>query len=181
MSKYDYTMNTLNTLVVVNRSRSVAVSKDVFGPEFAGYKCSLTALRNNITRLCQLERSGADATDALLVREYTDNAYAALRSCYRVFSDPAHDFKLKPCAADLEAIKAICCETRKLSKDADGRDFVAKSENRFRKDFEDFVADRITGRLGKTAEEIDAERKAKADARRAERQAAKAAAEKKAA
>ena len=163
-------MNTLNNYVIVNRSNSRPLPEVAFlaKAEYKGYVLTVNALRNNVSKLCRLEYAGATTKETEL---YTNLSYEALRACYRVFSDKESGFKLKPSETDMEAIKAFACEFKGEKGSTDGKDFQAKSLPMFRKAFENFVSDRITGRVGKTAEQIDAERKAKADARRLERNA----------
>lgn len=173
MSNYN-----LKELVVINRDNSRAMSKEAFGceAEYKGYICAVNTLRKYASKICQLEYIQAPEVE---VKPCVDGAFDALRACYRVFNGKDKDNMIKPCADDLKTIKSIVMEFHRNGGKEDGKDYQATSETKFRKAFECFVSDRLTGRVGKTATQIEAERKAKNEARRAARAVAKAEAESK--
>lgn len=162
-------MNELNAFAVVNKSSSRAIPACVFSSKgmYDAYTSTINALRNSLDRLQRLEYVGATTAETT---ERTSECYEALRACYKWFSDKESGLKLKPCETDLEALKAIARENTKADG-VEGKTSVAKSLTKFRKAFEDFTADRINSQLSKSAAEIDSEKQAKADARRAKRQA----------
>ena len=177
-------MNNMKDFVIVNRDNSRALCAEVFAnkAEYQGYTCSVNALRNHVGNLAQLDYASTAKTSPEYVNEM-NLAFAALRSCYKAFT-AGTDSNLKPSMEDMDTLKAIVCEYKANGNKMDGKDFQPKSVTVFRKSFENFVSDRLTGRCGKTAKEMDAEREAKKAARRMARKAeaeAKAKTEEKAA
>ena len=166
-------MNSMKDYIIVNRDNSRPLCADVFAnkAEYDGYICTVNALRNHVGNLAQLDYKSTEKTSPEYVNEQ-NLAFSALRSCYKCFTIGS-DSKLKPCTDDMDTLKAIACEYKANGDKMDGKDFQPKSIAKFRKAFENFVSDRLTGRCGKTAEEIDAEREAKKAARRMARQAEK--------
>ena len=81
--------------------------------------------------------------------------------------------RLKPVGADFESILAFVGNYRK-DKETSKREFLPASAATFRNNFEKFIAHRIKGELSKSAEEIEAARKAKNRAKAEAKKAAKA-------
>ena len=158
-------MENLNAIVVANRNSSKSLSlANLESKEMLGsWKTACEDLRLTISAYAVADRSGKDDTE----NELSD-CFAAYRAILKFFENKAESFKLKPEAQDISAIRDVT-GTYSKSKDGNGKDFSPIGAMAFRKALEDFIADRITNRTAKTAEEIEAEKTAKREAKKAER------------
>ena len=163
-------MENLNAIVVANRNSSKSLnlanleSKEMFG----SWKTSCESLRLAISAYAVADRSGKDNTET-----EASACFTAYRAVLKFFENKAESFKLKPEAQDVASLRDICGQYKKVKGSTTGKDFMPISSIAFRKALEDFIADRITNRTAKTAEEIEAEKTAKREARKAERKAKK--------
>jgi len=162
-------MENLNAIVVANRNSSKSLtlanleSKEMFG----NWKQACEDLRLAISAYAVADRSGKDNTETEV-----SACFAAYRKVLTFFNYADNSFKLKPEAQDISAIRDVTGSYGK-SKDSAGKDFTPIGSIAFRKAVEDFIADRITKRTARTAEEIEAEKTAKREAKKAERKAKK--------
>ena len=163
-------MENLNSIVVANRAsvKSLSLANLESKEMFASWKSSCESLRLAISAYAVADRSGKDNTEAEVSACFT-----AYRAVLKFFENKAESFKLKPEAQDIGALRDICGQYKKIKGSVSGKDFMPISSIAFRKALEDFIADRITSRTAKTAEEIEAEKTAKREARKAERKAKK--------
>ena len=162
-------MENLNNIVVANRnvSKSLALADLESKEMFSNWKAACESLRLAISAYAVADRSGKDDTEAEV-----SACFAAYRKVLTFFNYADNSFKLKPEAQDISAIRDIS-GTYSKSKDGNGKDFSPIGAMAFRKALEDFIADRITNRTAKTAEEIETEKTAKREAKKAERKAKK--------
>lgn len=102
-----------------------------------------------------------------------DEIFTAYKKILSYFNAKTIENKLKAQYTDLNVLISISSNFAK-KKDDNKKEFYTDGKIKFRKSLENFIADRLNKIERMTAEEIEAEAKAKREAKKARRQAEKA-------
>ena len=170
-------MKNLKNAIVNNRKETKAINALSFidKKEYASYCNAIEELRLKLSEFIAKNRDGL--TDKK-VEEMKNEVFPLYKNVLAMFEDMGG--KVKCQASDFNSLIAISTADRKAYK-GDKKETLPVSKNVFRKNLENFIADRVTETKAKTAFEIEQERKARNQAKREAKKAEKKAQVKKAA
>ena len=168
-------MKNLKNAIVNNRKETKAINVSSFTDkkEYASYCNIIEELRLKLSEFVAKNRDGL--TDKK-VEEMKNEIFPLYKNVLAMFEDMGG--KVKCQASDFNSLIAISTADRKAYK-SDKKETLPVSKNVFRKNLENFIADRITETKAKTAFEIEQERKARNQAKREAKKAEKKAQAKK--
>lgn len=170
-------MKNLKNAIVNNRKETKAINALSFTDkkEYALYCNTIEELRLKLSEFVAKNRDGL--TDKK-VEEMKNEVFPLYKNVLAMFEDMGG--KVKCQASDFNSLIAISTTDRKAYK-GDKKETLPVSKNVFRKNLENFIADRVTETKAKTAFEIEQERKARNQAKREAKKAEKKSKAKKAA
>ena len=170
-------MTNLKPIIIENRNNTKALSISHFENNdfFKNWKADVEALRLAVSNRAVAARMNA-AEDVII--ETTNDVFDAYRKVLSWFTDKSLGEKLKAQGTDLDSLLTMAGASRKQAGSEEGKQFLPVGATTFRKNLEDFLADRLTSASYLTAEDIEAARKAKnkrnAENRKARKKADKA-------
>lgn len=171
-------MTNLKSIIIENRNNTKALSVSSFENNdfFKNWKADVEALRLTVSNRAVAARINA-AEDVII--ETTTDVFDAYRKVLSWFTDKSLGEKLKAQGTDLDSLLTMAGASRKQAGSEEGKQFLPIGATTFRKNLEDFLADRLTRAACLTAEDIEAARKEK-NRKKTEAKKAKAKAEKEA-
>ena len=163
-------MKNLKNAIVNNRKETKALSILAFESkeQYATYRNTIEKLRLTLSDFVAKNRDGL--TDKK-VEEMKNQIFPLYKNVLAMFEDIGG--KVKCQASDFNSLIAISTVDRKAYK-GDKKETLPVSTNVFRKNLENFIADRVTETKAKTAFEIEQERKARNQAKKEQKKAEKA-------
>lgn len=163
-------MTDIKKLIMENRNESRAIKKDLFASDVEAKEWArrIEEIRVNLADYAKLAREGAPIE---MLKKLENQFYDSYKgNILPYFENVSKGEKLHATASDFGALLSLV-GVDKRNAGAEQQEFTFVGEGKFRKIFENFVADRINEVSYKSAEDIKAERIAKREAKKAARKA----------